>query len=125
VEPDRPEPRATSGPEHLMAHIPTDAPSITINASLSGAPGAAALEGVLGALADTSPIALTIYLLARQIIPALLVVCMTRGATPSERVALLQAYLSGTTRRRRQRHVDGSESDAGGTAVGPQEASGG
>jgi hypothetical protein len=97
---DRPEPRATSTPERLMAHPLTDTPT-TLSAAFGG-PAAASIDGVLDTLADTSPIAVTILLLARQIVPALVLVSLTRGATPTQRIALLQNYLGATTRQRRR-----------------------
>jgi hypothetical protein len=42
---------------------------------------------------------------------ALLLACMTRGATPTERVALLQTYLGATTGRQRRRRIDHTRAD--------------
>ena len=36
---------------------------------------------------------------------------MTRGATPTERIALLQTYLGATTGRQRRRRIDHTRAD--------------
>lgn len=94
-----------------MAHLLNDTPT-PFTTGLSG-PAGASLDDVLGTLANTSPIAVTVLLLARQIIPAVVLVCMTRGATPAQRVALLQTYLGATTSRRRRGRSDQTRADPG------------
>ncbi len=48
-----------------------------------------------GVVAGLPPAAVYGYLLARLLIPALLIVLAARGATPTQRIALIHDYLTG------------------------------
>jgi hypothetical protein len=88
VDLDRPDRRATAPHEVTMSITRTLATDRT------GLLGAGA-----GMLAQLPPEALYGYILARILIPVLLIVYATRGATPAQRIALVTAYLTGSSRR--------------------------
>ncbi len=71
---------------HLVADVP--------------APASAQIEVVLGALSGVSPCLVIVYLLARQLVPVLLIVYALCGAPAKERVALVRDYLLSVTQRR-------------------------
>ena len=56
-----------------------------------------------GLLAGLPPAVVSAYLIARLLIPVLLVVLAARGATPTQRIGLVLAYLGGATPARSQR----------------------
>jgi hypothetical protein len=56
-----------------------------------------------GLLSGLPPEAAYGYLAARFLIPVLLIVHATRGATPTQRISLIRDYLTGKQPRRRER----------------------
>jgi hypothetical protein len=80
-----------------------------LSGALSALPvpsGTSQLPAVLTALDNASPIVavlLTVYLVARLLIPAILIVYTTRDASAKKRIALLRSFLLTSTRRDRRR----------------------
>jgi hypothetical protein len=106
---DRPDPRATrSNQEPAMTSTINVIATIQV-ADAEGddvglpAPSGGELGLVLEALAGVSPVLTVVYLVARLLIPALLIVYTTRDASAKQRIALLRDYLLATTQRRDDR----------------------
>jgi hypothetical protein len=82
-----------------MTHPLTDPTSLAVGL---GDLTSASLGGLLGALAGASPLAVITYLVVRQLILVVVVVWMTRGATPAQRITLARDYLAGITHGHRR-----------------------
>jgi hypothetical protein len=78
-------------------------PAKDVAAAAMPPPGGSQLGAVFEVLTGNSPVLATIYLLARLLIPALLISIVTRGASAEQRIALLRDYLPTTTRDSRRR----------------------
>jgi hypothetical protein len=81
----------TSPSPHTIDAVRAAVPAVD-TATTAPAPGGGQLGAVLDVLTGVSPVLVTVYLVARLLIPALLIATLTRKPSATQRIALLRDY---------------------------------